>query len=426
MNPTPLRQTHLKRGKTSAVIPLSYLGYPQLMLSAGMLSLLMSQATVAAPAMPKLEVIAEWNRLSYDLGDAAAEKAYQGQETYKKVLLQGVNLDSKGNIYVTTARWGGPEVPATLSKLVRNNGQWLLQPYPSLAMNKVGDPKALQAVLGFEIDRNDVMWILDQGHIAGKPSQPGAEKLVLWDIKGNREIQRYEFSDKDSDKNCSFLNDVVVDNDTGFAYITDSGIFCDPLHGGLIVYDSKNNRARRVLDRTVFTNDEAGFVFRIDNRPVLEKTPMRTGADGIALTGDKKTLYWTNLTGHALYALDTALLRDFNTTEAELRSAVKRVTTLSSNTDGMTCDRQNNLFMTALELNGVMLRDAKTGEVSTYVSHPEMSWPDTLHWGPDGNLYLTTGHLHLWVDGAMNFDNPAVPNFRIWRIQTDRQSYTAE
>ena len=58
-----------------------------------------------------------------------------------------------------------------------------------------------------------------------------------------------------------------------------------------------------------------------------------------------------------------------------MRSAVKRVTTLSSNTDGMTCDRQNNLFMTALEPNGVMLRDAKTGEVSTYVSHPEMSWP---------------------------------------------------
>ena len=402
------------------------LAYRRLGVAAATISFFLSQATVAAPPMPKVEVIAEWNRLSYDLGDAAAEKAYQDNETYKKVLLQGVKLDSKGNIYVSTARWGGPEVPATLSKLVKKDGQWLLQPYPSLALNKVGDPKALQAVLGFEIDRNDVMWILDQGHIAGKPSEAGAEKLVLWDINGDREIQRYEFSDKDSDKNCSFLNDVNVDNDTGFAYITDSGIFCDPLDGGLIVYDSKNNRARRVLDRTVFTNDEAGFVFRIDNRPVLQKTPMRTGADGIALSGDKKTLYWTNLTGHALYALDTALLRDFNTSEAELRTSVKRVATLPSNTDGMTCDSQNNLFMTALQLNGVMLRDAKTGEVSTYVSHPDMSWPDTLGWGPDGNLYLVTGHLHLWVDGVMNFDKSAGPNFRIWKIQADRQSYTAK
>ena len=33
-------------------------------------------------------------------------------------------------------------------------------------------------MLGFEIDRNDVMWILDQGHVAGAPSGPGDEKLI--------------------------------------------------------------------------------------------------------------------------------------------------------------------------------------------------------------------------------------------------------
>ena len=105
---------------------------------------------------------------------------------------------------------------------------------------------------------------------------------------------------------------------------------------------------------------------------------MRTGADGIALSGDKKTLYWTNLTGNTLYAIDTALLRDFDTSESELRTAVKRVATLPSNTDGIISDRNNNLFLSALQLNGVMLRDAKTGEVSTYISHPEMSVAQTL------------------------------------------------
>ena len=33
---------------------------------------------------PKLEVVAEWNRLSYDLGDKAAEKAYEDQQVYKR------------------------------------------------------------------------------------------------------------------------------------------------------------------------------------------------------------------------------------------------------------------------------------------------------------------------------------------------------
>ena len=389
---------------------------------------LLALSSLPAPAAAKdipYEVVAEWNHISYDL-DPEATRAYEEGKVYQKVLMQGAKVDSKGNIYVSTARWGGPEVPATLSKVVTRDGKKVLQAYPSAEMNMVGDGKALQAVLGFEIDRDDVLWILDQGHVAGQPSIPGAEKLVLWDTKANREIQRLEFDDTLSDKKCSFLNDVAVDNDTGFAYISDSGIFCDPLAGGIIVYDSKANKARRFLDRTVFTQDQAGFAFRIDGRPVLAKSPMRTGADGIALSGDKKTLYWTNLSGNILYSLPTALLRDPRATEQQVRMAVRQVGTLMSNTDGMTSDRDNNLIATGLQINGLQIREAKSGQVRPFFVHPEMSWPDTLSWGPGGDLYVVSNHLHLYVDGAMDFENPAVPNFRIWKLKVDRKPYTAK
>jgi sugar lactone lactonase YvrE len=397
------------------------------LLSGGVLALF-ALGSLPAPAAAEeipYEVVVEWNHIPYDL-DPAAAKAYEDGKVYQKVLMQGAKVDSKGNIYVSTARWGGPEVPATLSKVVTKDGKKVLQPYPSTDMNKVGDGKALQAVLGFEIDRNDVLWILDQGHVAGQPSIPGAEKIVLWDTKANKEIQRLEFDDTLSDKKCSFLNDVAVDNDTGFGYIADSGIFCDPLAGGIIVYDSKNNKARRFLDRTVFTQDQAGFVFRIDGRPVLKKAAMRTGADGIALSGDKKTLYWTDLTGNILYSLPTALLRDPKATEQQVRMAVQQVATLISNTDGMTSDRDNNVIMTALMINGLQIREAKTGEVRPFFIHPEMSWPDTLSWGPGGDLYVVNNHLHFFVDGEMNFEAPPVPNFRIWKLKVDRKPYTAK
>ncbi len=397
------------------------------LLSGGVLALF-ALGSLPAPAAAEdipYEVVVEWNHIPYDL-DPAATKAYEDGKVYQKVLMQGAKVDSKGNIYVSTARWGGPEVPATLSKVVTKDGKKVLQPYPSTDMNKVGDGKALQAVLGFEIDRNDVLWILDQGHVAGQPSIPGAEKIVLWDTKANKEIQRLEFDDTLSDKKCSFLNDVAVDNDTGFGYIADSGIFCDPLAGGIIVYDSKNNKARRFLDRTVFTQDQAGFVFRIDGRPVLQKNAMRTGADGIALSGDKKTLYWTDLTGNILYALPTELLRDPKATEQQVRMAVRQVTTLLSNTDGMTSDRDNNVIATALMINGLQIREAKTGQVRPFFIHPEMSWPDTLSWGPGGDLYVVNNHLHLFVDGVMNFEDPPVPNFRIWKLKVDRKPYTAK
>ena len=100
--------------------------------------------------------------------------------------------------------------------------------------------------------------------------------------------------------------------------------------------------------------------------------------------------------------------------------------TLPSNTDGMTADREGNLYMTALTLNGIMKRDVKTGQVSTFVSNDQISWPDTLSWGPNGSLYLVSNHLHLWVDGDMDFDKPAVPNFRIYKMNVGAQPYHAK
>jgi sugar lactone lactonase YvrE len=389
-----------------------------------------SFTSAAVSAAPQLEVVAEWTRLSYDLGDPDAEKAYDEQQVWKKVLMQGAKVDSRGNIYVSTARWGGREVPATLSKLVKRGAEWKLQPFPSRALNDIGNPQGLKAVLGFEIDRNDVMWILDQGHVAGAPSGPGDEKLVGWDLKTGKEVARYEFSDADTDKKCSFLNDVAVDNDAGVVYISDSGIFCNPLKGGILVYDIKANKAKRVLSAPEWVNDEA-FSFRIHGREVLKPkegkpNPMKTGADGIALSGDKSTLYWTNLTGQRLLALPTALIRDFAKSEDEVKRAVKVVATLPSNTDGMTADRDNNLYMTALTKNGIMKRDARSGSITMLAARDDISWPDTLAWGPGGSLYLVSNHLHLWVDGDMDFDQPKVPNFRIYRLKLGARPYHAK
>lgn len=369
-------------------------------------------------------VVAEWNRLSYDLGDAAKEKEYDDKQIYKKVLMQGVKVDAAGTMYVSTARWGGPEVPATLSKLVQKDGVWKLQPFPSKEMNRIDNPMGLKAVLGFEIDRNDVMWILDQGHVAGAPNAPGDAKLVVWDLKTNRELQRYVFSAEEADPKCSFLNDVVVDNDSGFAYITDSGIMCDPLKGGLIVFDSHAGKARRILSADKYTNDEA-FTFQIHGKNVTKANPMRTGADGIALSGDKRTLYWSNLTGNHLMSLPTTSLRDFAMPESDIRAAVKVEKTLPSNMDGMTSDRDNNLVMTALSLNGLTLWDRKSDQIAPYFTDDKVSWADTISWGPNGSLYFVTNHLQQFVDNEMDFDHPPTANFRIYRMSTGRQPYTA-
>ena len=132
-------------------------------------------------------------------------------------------------------------------------GRVVLQPFPSWDMNREGDADALQSVLGFEIDPLDRVWILDQGKVNGSAAQPGAIKLVVWDIRQDVELIRYVFSDEEASLQDSFLcalssvrrnslpfrNDIVVDVIHNFAYITDSGVPANssrPMRPGLLVF----------------------------------------------------------------------------------------------------------------------------------------------------------------------------------------------
>lgn len=171
-------------------------------------------------------------------------------------MLAGIKVSQSGDIFVSVPRWknknGGAYsrkiskspligVPATISKLVNVDGQTLLQPYPSWEMNQVklnnqshlqiGDPNAIQSVLGFEIDSKNVLWVLDQGKVGGEAAIPGLNsnslsnlkgsiKLLLFDLNSDTLLQKYVFSEEEAPANNSFLNDIVVDSPNNFAYIT--------------------------------------------------------------------------------------------------------------------------------------------------------------------------------------------------------------
>ena len=150
---------------------------------------------------------------------------------------------------------------------------------------------ALQFVMGYEIDEYNRMWILDQEKIAYAPSEPGSQKLILWDLNCNRMIDCVRIPNEIAPYRTSFLNDIVVDNKNGFAYITDSGSGWPnhPVVGGIIVYDMRTRTFRRVLDQDYSTQDFPGLIFKIDDRQVYSNQPMKLGADGIALSADRST-----------------------------------------------------------------------------------------------------------------------------------------
>lgn len=109
--------------------------------------------------------------------------------------------------------------------------------------------------------------------------------------------------------------------------------------------------------------------------------------------------------------------------EAELQAAVRAEVVLPSDTDGLTADKDGNVYLTALQLNPVLKWEPATRRLSRIAYHPEMVWPDTLAWAPDGTLHVISNHLHVWVDQDMDFENPSVPNFTIWHLPAKAEPY---
>jgi sugar lactone lactonase YvrE len=324
----------------------------------------------------------------------------------------GFKTDADGNYYLSVPRW--PKgIPATVNKVVVVDGKPMLTAYPSWEMNKIGDPNSLQSVLGWEIDELGRAWFLDQGHIEGAPCIEGAQKIVCWDLKKNELVESIPVPKEIADLTASFLNDLVVDNENGFVYIADSGIFTDPLQGGMIVYNMKTKQLRRVLHQHISTQDVPGYWFQIAGKKVWADRPMRTGADGIALSGDRKTLYWCPLTGRNLYACDTALLQDFSTPLEVIEQAVQDLGDKGTNTDGMGADNRGQIYYTMLEAQGIGIYDPKAKTFRPFVSDEQMIWVDGMTFDNHDNIIFNSNRLHEIFGNDIDWDNPN--NLIIWK-----------
>ncbi|WP_251275826.1 SMP-30/gluconolactonase/LRE family protein, partial [Enterobacter hormaechei] len=81
-------------------------------------------------------------------------------------------------------------------------------------------------------------------------------------------------------------------------------------------------------------------------------------ADGIALSPDGGTLFYTPLSSRHLYSVPTALLRDPKLSEAELAAAVVDLGDKGAS-DGMEMDANGRLYASDYEHNAIHARDAQ-------------------------------------------------------------------
>ncbi|WP_176053134.1 L-dopachrome tautomerase-related protein [Paraburkholderia caribensis] len=331
----------------------------------------------------------------------------------------GVTRAPNGRIFVNYPRWGD-DVPFTVGEIV--GGKVVAYPNAEVNREDAAHPERnLISVQSVVADYRNRLWILDTA--APKFSAPvqGGAKLVAVDLATNRVVKTIIFK-PDVLLTTTYVNDVRFDfrvGKEGIAYITDSSANGP---GGIIVVDLATGDAWRKLTNHPSAQVDPSFVAVVEGKemattgPDGKRAPLHIASDGIALSSDGSTLYYSPLSSRHLYSVPTALLRDRNATESQVGDAVKDLGEKGAS-DGLEADASGAVYAGDFERNSIR-KMRPDGTWETIAHDPRILWPDTMSVGTDGYLYFTANQLHrqaLFNDGKDLRQKP----YTLFRIKVD-------
>jgi sugar lactone lactonase YvrE len=341
----------------------------------------------------------------------------------------GIAVSRAGRIFLSFPRWADP-VKATLVELQSGS----VAAFPDEATNAFDGTKLdayppdrhLISVQAISFDDQDRLWVLDPGSINFAPNILHGPKLWAYDIQSRNRVQAISFP-TDVALKLSYLNDVRFDlrrGTGGMAFITDSGA------GGIVVVDLASGESWRQLDQHPSVLPSPGLVQSSEGAPLLmrkangETMTPDLRSDGIALSPDRKTLYYTTVASRDVYAIETDLLADRDPAHAaRVAAGVRKVATKPSGNDGILCDLEGRIYTTDFEDNAIRRVDPSNGALQVLTEDARLLWPDTLALHDD-ELYITSNQLAReprFHDGK----DLRKPPYVLFRLRVDGRSQLA-
>jgi sugar lactone lactonase YvrE len=306
--------------------------------------------------------------------------------TFPTQQVTGISVSAKGRIFVNFPFWSDDHT-TSVAEIVDGKPK----PFPDESwQRKDGDPqKRWVCVQCVVVDDRDELWVLDPASPKTEGVVPGGPKLVKIDLSTNEVVQTIPF-DATIAPEKSYLNDVRFDTKTGHAFITESGT------GAIIVVNLKSGKARRVLADHPSTKVEADAKIVVDGIKVIDPKTQGTPAfqaDGIALDSQGGWLYYHALAAATIYRIKTAALIDESLSPEQLANAVEKLGP-TPKPDGMLEAPDGTVYLAAFEEDAIVRFEPKTRKTMAVIADPRLQWPDTMAWGPEGKLYVTTSQIH--------------------------------
>jgi sugar lactone lactonase YvrE len=303
------------------------------------------------------------------------------------VLWTGVAVPKDGRVFATFPRMDTDTIPYSLAVVSGNTAT----PWPNADWNTWNPTLAPQnhfvSVQGLYLDANNFLWVLDSASPQMRGVVSGGAKLLKFDPTTGQLVQRIDF-DNTVVYPSSYLNDVRVDAQKNFAYLTDSN------QGAIIVVNLTTSRSRRLLGNDKSTKSE-NLVLEVEGRVWRNQSGKlpSVDADGLALTPARDYIYYHATTARGLYRIGTQYLQDESLTASQLASHVESLGETNP-TDGMVFDPQGNLYLTDITQNAIT-RITTANQTQIVAQDAQLKWPDSYAVGADGALYVTTSQLHI-------------------------------
>ena len=259
------------------------------------------------------------------------------------------------------------------------------------------------------VDPLDRLWILDTGRAAMPNgtnvfSSVGGAKLIGVNLSNNTIFKTIVFPPNVAYPD-SYINDIRFDlrpnvtaSGQGVGYISDSS---PEGRNGIIVVDLGTGKSWRHLDGTSYVHFETGFlpviwgnaVYSLPNGPTMPISQSSFGADGIALSADGETLYFSSVGSRYLYSVPTARLLDDGVTSELMAQQAVASHGQKGISDGLETDSNGFIYGGNIEDNSIILFNPANGTVNVFARDPRMSWTDTLSVASDGYIYFTENQL---------------------------------
>ncbi len=298
--------------------------------------------------------------------------------------LTGISAANDGRLFINFPRWSDRYLNAVIVHAPDAEDQ----PYPDVEWNRWdGKPQTASShfvcVQAVVVDKANTLWVVDAAAPLLASPVPNGPKLVRIDLTTNKVSQVLPMETVTLPD--SYLNDIRIDNDRNFAYLTDSG------HGGIIVVDISSGEAWRKLDGhpSVLGDPNVPVIVHGFELKQPNGKPAVFNSDSIELSKDGETLYYKAINSTTLWSVPTALLRNRS---ANASSGVTSAATNLFPTDGLWMDSKSRIYLSDVEHSAVR-RLNNDGHLEVVFQSDALDWPDTFTEDGAGNIYISASRL---------------------------------